>query len=143
MGIVFKLIMYVFGFVGLLLAISLVSVYLLLHTKVVDEKTFVEHLQRYTKVNFSVACKSSEPKEAATSIQKPHNIWLIENLDSEQAAKSLLSLSNDEIVKYLITIEREKSLKILEGMYTILEEQGDIGKKRKQDIDKKMLGGIK
>lgn len=144
MGIIFKTIIYIFGFLGFLFALAFVGVYMLLHYKVVDEKVFLKQVQRYTNLDFSALCKPCDLKEnSVVNIEKPHNIWVVENMEAEQAAKSLLSLSTDEIVKYLVSIDRGKSLRILEGIYTVLEEQGDTGKKRKQEIDRKLFGGIK
>lgn len=145
MTVLFKIIVYLFSLIGLCVSTLFAGIYVLMHYKIVDEKVVLTSIQRYTKIDFSTLCKPCDSKVSNVPevAQKPHNIWVIENMDSEQAAKSLLSLTADEIVKYLVTIDREKSLKILEGMYAVLEEQGEEGKKRKQEIDKKLFGGVK
>ncbi len=145
MSLVSKILMYIFSFLGFLCALALLILYFVINKKIVDEKKLLEMANKYLKLNVTDLCSHAQPVAPTKkeSITQPYHLWVIENLDSEKSATSLLSLSTDEIVKYLTVIEREKSLKILDEIYTVLEEQGELGKKRKIELDKKLLGNIK
>ncbi|MFN7182358.1 MAG: hypothetical protein ACK4NF_06755 [Planctomycetota bacterium] len=145
MNIVFRILTYLFSIVGFICILSALILYFAISKNLVDTTKLEVIGKKYLKVNLESLCPTAQPSPPPKkeSANQPYSLWVIENMDAEKAAGALLSLNSEEIVKYLTTIEREKSLKILEEIYTSLEKEGEEGKKRKQEIDKKLLGAIR